>query len=174
MKLADGFGNYLYIIMAVVYVIYSIIKAGKKVTQNRPTIDKQPESPTTVQPPATSPFPEHNPGDDLKKMLDDLMGRKSEEPVPQKPIIKPKPLVVAKKPKPAKVLSTISKKEKQAAYQEKKKETAKPTAFVAHPEIVQQVFAENTSEEVNIDGSPIDFDIRQAVIYSEIMKRPNW
>ena len=90
MELADGFGNYLYIIFAVVYVIYSIIKAGKKVTQNRPTIDKKPQaSPTTIQPPTASPVPHPNSGDELKKMLEDLLGGGSEEEMPEKQVLKP-------------------------------------------------------------------------------------
>jgi len=176
MQLADGFGSYLYIIFAVVYVIYSIIKAGKKVTQNRPKIEKHPPTAEAsrqpyqpVRPPVERKAPEHNPGEDLKKMLEDLMGGNTEEVRPE--VIKPKPqVVVPQKPKPVKITDHLTKKEKQAAYQTKKKEAYTPPVFIAHPEVVQKSFMELPPEE----ESQIDFDIRQAVIYSEIMKRPNW
>ena len=57
--------NYIYIIFAVAYAIYSMVKAGKKATQNRPTIDKQPEQSPTVQPPTPPPIPQQ----DFKKMF---------------------------------------------------------------------------------------------------------
>ncbi|TAL60047.1 MAG: hypothetical protein EPN85_08085 [Bacteroidetes bacterium] len=172
MELADGFGNYLYIIFAVVYVIYSIVKAGKKVTQNRPTIDKKPHPSPTVQPPTASPLPENNSGDELKKMLEDLLGGGAEDEIPEKQILKPKPQVVYEKPPPVKMQPPVPRKEKLATYQTqaKPKVTSPAPAFVAHPEIVQKVFMERVPEE----ESGIDFDIRQAVIYSEILKRPQY
>lgn len=167
MQLAEGFGNYLYIIFAVVYVIYSIIKAGKKVTQNRPTINKQPQSSPTVEPPASSPAPEMNGGEEFKKMLEDLLGGGSQEEIPEKQVVQPKPQVIPAKP--AKIFSSVPMKERPVTHQSKPKAVSPAPAFVAHPEIVQKVFIDPVPEEESID-----FDIRQAVIFSEILKRPQY
>ena len=167
MHLADGFGNYLYIIFAVVYVVYTIIKAGKKVTQNKPTIDKRPQSSPTVRPPVASPEPQHNPGDELKKMLEDLLGGGAQEDVPQPEVLRPQPTVVYEKPKPVKASVPVPRKEKPVAPQMK---SAAAPAFRAHPEVVQKGFIEPVQEE----EMAIDFDIRQAIIYSEILKRPQY
>lgn len=172
MQLADGFGNYIYIIFAVLYIIYSIIKAGKKVSKNRPTVEKQPQQTQTVQPPTAIPLPRKE--DDFKKMLEDLMGGVPEIEIPEKQIIKPKPQPVTVKPQPAKIAPHHPKKEKLTTSQSKfisakPKTTSASIPFVSHPEIVQKTFAETVEEE-----SSIDFDIRQAIIYSEILKRPQY
>lgn len=170
MKSAEGFGNYIYIIFAVVYVIYSIIQAGKKANKNRPTINKEsiPQQPygQPVQPPTARPVPEHNPGDELKKMLEDLLGGGEEVAIPQRHVEMPIPEPVIA-PKPS---ANFLKKEKKAAYQTKKTEAYTPPAFVAHPEIVMNTFPELAP----VEEGAIDFDIRQAIIYSEIMKRPQY
>src|ERR1035437_10394086 len=89
--------NYIYIIFPVIYVIYSIIKAGKKVTQNRPTIDKQQQAQPTVQPStATQP-----PQQDFKKMLEDLLGGVREEKIPEPQVPKVQPPL--QKLQPAKI-----------------------------------------------------------------------
>lgn len=170
MTLADGFGNYLYIIFAVVYVIYSIIKAGKKVTQNRPTVNKGPQPSPTVQPPTARPEPSDTGGDEIKKMLEELLGGGEEETVPEKQVLIPKPQPVQQKPKTVRPVSHAQQKPVQPAYQTRQKEPIAPAAFRAHPEIVQKVFNEPVQEE----EVAIDFDIRQAVIYSEILKRPQY
>lgn len=165
MKLADGFGNYLYVIFAVVYVIYSIIKAGKKVTQNRPTIDKKPQSSPTVNPP-TSSLPEPAGGDDFKKILEELLGAGGEEEVPETAPRKAEPLPAV----PVKPAANFLKKDKPVVSPNIPKAAVPATAFVAHPEIVEKVFSQKTEQE----ESEIDFDIRQAVLYSEILKRPEY
>lgn len=178
MQYADGIGNYLYIIFAVIYVIYSIIKAGKKVTRNRPTVTPDPSSQKKdeykpVQPPTSSPVPDT--GDEIKKMLEDLLGGDPEVIIPEKQAPKPKPLSVLPKPAPAKIAPHHPKKEKVTSESakplvSKKNITAEPVHFVSHPELTQKVFSETITEE---ESAP-DFDIRQAVIYSEILKRPQY
>lgn len=162
MKLAEGFGNYLYIIFAVVYVIYNIIKAGKKVTQNRPTIGKKTQSSPTVKPPVST-VPEPAGGDDFKKILEELLGA-GEEEIPEKPVLQPQPQATVK---PA---ANFLKKDRMAGPPAKYNEPQPANTFIAHPEIVQKVFSEQPQEE----EAGIDFDIRQAVIYSEILKRPQY
>ena len=170
MQLADGFGNYLYIIFAVVYVVYTIIKAGKKVTQNKPTIDKRPQASPTVRPPVASPNPQQNPGEDLKKMLEDLLGGGAQEDVPQAEVLKPRLTVVHEKPKPVKAAVPAPRKEKPVAHQATPQSVPAAPAFRAHPEVLQKSLNETIEEEETV----IDFDIRQAVIYSEILKRPQY
>lgn len=160
--------NYIYIIFAVVYVIYSIIKAGKKVTKNRPTVNKQPQSSPTVRPPVASPIPQNNSGDDLKKMLEDLLGGGSQEEIPERPVVVSRPHPVAEKPRPVKITSNTTRKIQQSEQPAKQKETV--PAFTPHPEVVQKGNIPVFQEE----ESGVDFDIRQAVIYSEILKRPEY
>jgi hypothetical protein len=158
--------NYIYIIFAVVYVIYSIIKASKKVTKNRPVIDKKPSSSPTVNPPTSSPLPENNSGDDLKKMLEDLLGGGGdEEEIPEKPVVMPKTIHAQERQHPVTTHpGTIAKDKHQV------KQTVPATTFVAHPEVVEKASVPVLQEE----EAGVDFDIRQAVIYSEILKRPEY
>lgn len=175
MQLAEGFGNYIYIVFAVIYVIYSIIKASKKAQQKPSAQNQKPNPSSTVQPPADSPLPKQKPEDDFKKMLEDLMGEVPEIKIPNKQIPKPKPQPVSAKPPPAKIAPHHPKKEKLTAAAAKfisaKPKTASDSIpFVSHPEILQK----GLTAEVVEEESGEDFDIRQAVIYSEILKRPNW
>ncbi len=173
MQYAEGIGSYVYIIFAVIYVIYSIIKAGKKVSQNRPQQTSKPVPSAASRPADTYAPPKKE--DDLKKMLEDLLGEVPEIKIPERQKPQPKPQPVFSKPAPAKIAPHHPKKEKLTSQPAKPLATAKKAApvtphFVSHPEIVQKAFTEISVEET----SPIDFDIREAVIYSEIMKRPNW
>ena len=174
--------NYIYIIFAVVYVIYSIIKAGKKVTQNRPTIEGQPlpkdsagQPSPTVQPPTATPLPQQ----DFKKMLEDLLGGVPEEKIPQPQV--PKVQAPVHKPEPVKITIRHTPKRETAAVPREKPLSAKPANLAektSHPqfyETAKKVFAEPVAvEEAGPDNYREDIDIRQAIIYSEILKRPNW
>ncbi len=162
--------NYLYILFAVVYVIYSIIKAGKKVTKNRPTIDKNPQAPPASRPTQPPSAPETNSGDELKKMLEELLGGGAEEEQHEPEVIRPKPTVVYEKPQPKKVPANFSHKEKKTSSPARPNVATPAHAFVAHPEIVKKAFVEPVQEET----ADVDFDIREAVIYSEILKRPQY
>jgi hypothetical protein len=166
--------NYIYIIFAVIYVIYSIIKAGKKVTNNRPTIDQQPNSQPTVQPPtATSP-----PQQDFKKMLEDLLGgvpvRQEERP----PTVSGEEKIPTSHPKPQPVKISIHHKPKKetATASQDKPFPAKPhkVSHSQHYEAAKKVFEEPVVVEEAADSLRDGFDIREAVIYSEILKRPDW
>jgi len=175
MQLAEGFGNYIYIVFAVIYVIYSIIKASKKAQQKPSKPNQKPQASPTVQPPTASPLPKQKPEEDFKKMLEDLMGEVPEIKIPDKQIPKPKPQSATAKPAPAKIAPHHPKKEKLTAAEAKfvsakTKTTSESTPFVSHPEILQQDFSNAVVEE----ESGMDFDIRQAIIYSEILKRPQY
>lgn len=171
--------NYLYILFAIVYVIYSIIKAGKKASKNRPTITKQPSSNPADQQPPQSPRQEKTPGEDFKKMLEELLGGTPEEQVPEKhPDTYQEPQkVIPEKPRPVKVFTPLPKKEKKAVYKPKfttaeSKISSETPHFISHPEIVQSSPVQIVLEEKTSDK--YDFDIRQAIIYSEILKRPQY
>lgn len=165
--------NYIYIVFAVLYVIYSIVKAVKKNAEQKQVV-KKPEQKSTVQPPTASPV--SKPGDDFKKMLEDLLGGTQEVEVPEKQIQIPKPQPVTVRPRPAKIAPHHPKKEKLASQYAKpltpkKSVPAESTpVFKQHPEIVQKVFADTAVEA----EQGVDFDIRQAIIYSEILKRPQY
>lgn len=165
--------NYIYIIFAIGYVIYSIVKAAKKVTANRPTIDNKPEQSQTVKPPTSTPVSDT--GEDMRKMFEELMGVPKEEKIPTSP---PTPLPRergAESPGPrhpqpvphhvehAKVVSHAFDKAKAQA------KTEKPVA--EKPKIIpKKAPAEPIIEQ---EAAP-DFDIRQAIIFSEILKRPEY
>src|SRR5204863_8308997 len=109
--------------------------------------------------------PQSRPGDDLKKMLEDLMGGTRETKIPEPQVVKPKPQVHAEKPKyqhpvphpveHAKVAIHTFDKEKAAAIHAKQA-TDKPKPFS------KKVLAEPVAEEEPV----MDFDIRHAFIYS--------
>jgi hypothetical protein len=161
MNLAGGFGNYGPIIFAVIYIAYSIIKAGKKVTGNRPVIEKRPQSPPVVQPPVARPAKDS--GGEIRKMLEDLMGVPSGQIAEKKAPAKPQRVPVQK-------ASYVPRKEKQESYSMQPEEMAPAAEFVSHPEVLRKAFTENAQEE----ETGVDFDIRQAIIYSEILKRPEY
>ena len=117
-----------------------------------------------MQPPVERPVSENSGGEDLKKMLEDLMGIPQEE-IPKKEAVKPVPVVHADKR-----AAHVPKKEKQVVYEAMHKEPVHSTVFPIHPKVALQVAVEAAPEEEAV----IDFDIRQAIIYSEILKRPQY
>ena len=170
--------NYIYIVFAVIYIIYSIIKAGKKATKNRPTTAPDPSSQKQdefkpVQPPTASPLPDL--GVDMKKMLEDLLGGGSEEKIPEHQAPRPQPQPLSERPQPVKISTHSPPKEKlitahTKSFSAKPKITSDKAPFIKYSEISQKVFAEPIIEE----ESGVDFDIREAIIYSEILKRPQY
>ncbi|HEY4798998.1 MAG TPA: hypothetical protein VII99_07985 [Bacteroidia bacterium] len=180
--------NYIYIVFAVVYIIYSIIKAGKNVTKNRPTVNppsdeesttKRKEEYKPVQPPVSSPVP--NPGDELKKMLQEVLGKVPEVPVPpvsgkspEKSVLKPKLQPVVAKPQPTAHKLHSNKKEKTASMQWKVKEKEKLKESASSNLQPKPSTLKVSAEPVVEQEAGIDFDIRQAIIFSEILKRPNY
>ena len=161
--------NYIYIVFAVLYIIYSIIKATKKASQQKSvTQNQKPQSSPTVQPPTVSPTP--NPGDEMKKMLEDFLGGNPEVKIPEKQIPKLKPQPISIKPLPAKII-THAKKEKAIASHIPSKTQKPEKPFLTGDQYVsKKKFIESEVEEEPV----IDFDIRQAIIYSEILKRPQY
>lgn len=159
-------------------MIYSVFKAGKKVVKNRPTIEGQSlpkesteQSPTTVQPPTASPLPQQ----DFKKMLEDLLGGAPEEKNPEPKAFQPKQQPIALKPlrkesvgQPTKIVTQSAKKEKIVlphATAKNHKEEIKLT---------KEKTAKISTEPVVMEETGFNFDIREAIIYSEIMKRPEY
>lgn len=164
--------NYIYIVLAIFYIIYSIVKAAKK-NQNKPAAPASPSQKKDefkpVTPPAASPLPKQNPGDDLKKMLEEVLGKTSPIKIPQ---LKPQSLPVKKQP--AKSSPLQFKKEKAVISRMPAKSTPKkePHTFLPSEHIVpfQKTELAAAAEEEPV----IDFDLRQAIIYSEILKRPQY
>ena len=172
--------NYIYIIFAVAYAVYSIIKAGKKVTASRPTTtttsEPQAEQTTSsqkkdefkpVQPPTATPVPEFNPGGEIKKILEDLLGGKPDEKNPEVKVPKSNQKHSSTKPphhiEHPKIISQPIEKAKPKSVQNEH--------LVSKPQAVsKKVIAESIIEE----EPEVDFDFRQAVIYSEILKRPEY
>jgi len=161
--------NYIYIVFAILYIIYSIVKAGKKANQQK-SATKKPEASPTVQPPTASPIPSKTPGDDLKKMLEEMLGGVPKAKIPEKQVAQSKPEPVKIKSQPAKIVTHAKKVKATLSHAPSKtKEEAKP--FLAGEKAAsKKVFAEVVAEE----EPAIDFDIRQAIIYSEILKRPQY
>ncbi|MBI3501590.1 MAG: OadG family protein [Bacteroidetes bacterium] len=163
--------NYIYIVFAILYIIYSIIKAAKKATQQKPA-EKKPEPSSTVKPPTSSPLPQ--PGDDFKKMLEEVLGKVPEPKIPERHPdsyrdLKPEPIKI--KPQPAKIV-THAKKVKATPSHPPSKIKEMPKPFLAsEKEISKKPF---TEESVPTEEQESDFDIRKAIIYSEILKRPQY
>ena len=162
MKFAGGVGSYVYIIFAVIYVIYNVIKAGKKAAGN--PIGKQPQPSPTVQPPVARTLPEDIKGVDLKKMLEELLGVPQEK-MPEKQIVKPAPVIPAVKKN-----QQIPKKETKPVYEPMHKDPVHSVLSQAHPKVVKKVVPEVVPEA----EAEVEFDIRQAIVYSEILKRPEY
>ncbi len=168
--------NYIYILFAVAYMVYTIIKAGKKVKQNGSTIDKQPQASPTVQPPATSSKPDMQ--GEMKKMLEDLLGVPTSDPtLPRRqagPVPAERKTEVAKPQSSKTILQTPPKNKTEIAREKLLAAHAKTNSdILSHakqPKAVKKVFAETTEAEEPV----MDFDIRQAIIFSEILKRPEY
>lgn len=155
--------NYIYIILTVVYLIYSVVKAGKKVTKNRPTIDPQSQSPQTVQPP-TATLP---PRQDFTKMLEDLLGGVPEEKIPEPEVIHSKPQPVAIKPQLTKIVTHAVKKEKIISSHLH----SHPNDEIKHQKVMTK---EVIAEPVAVEEPETNFDFREAIIYSTILERPEY
>ena len=155
--------NYIYIVFAILYVIYSIVKAVKK---NSQPVTKKPEPASTVKPPTASPIP--NAGEDMKKVLEEILGNTPKVKIPAKPIVKPEPTRI--KPQPAKIVTHVKNVRAIPSHSPAKTKTRTAPFLTAEQEIKKKVFTETFIEEER----DLDFDIRQAIIYSEILKRPQY
>jgi hypothetical protein len=176
--------NYIYIVFAVAYAIYSVVKAGKKVTANRPTTtSSNPTSATEqsrddfkpVKPPIATPIPQHTLGDDLKKMLEDLMGESREVHEPEVLVPKPKQIIATENSKHRQPESRFHSAENQKnnthlLEKEKLKSVHTEQATVKSKPVFRSTIVEPEVE----DPQEVNFDMRQAIIYSEILKRPEY
>jgi hypothetical protein len=115
----------------------------------------------------------------FKKVLEELFGEIPNVEVPQKQVPTPQARSVDSKPDPVKVIPGHPQKEIFVSSKAKGKKIneAEKTQkeFKPHPEVVQMAFAEDfEKQEETTSAPPFDFDIRQAIIYSEILKRPQY
>lgn len=149
--------DFIYILFAIVYIIYSVIKAGKKVAKNRPTVDTKPKP---VSPPAS---PQPQPNEDFKKVMEEMFGKLPEPKVSQPQVQKPKPQISSAKPQPVKIKTHVPVKESRVLGTK----TVKPLSPQPHPSLIK-------TETTEVEEEVVDFDFRKAIIFSEILKRPNW
>ena len=161
--------NYLYILAVIGYFIYTFIKAGKKAAKDRSTLDNLPKQSPTVQPPTASPKPDMQ--SEMKKMLEDLLGVPTSEPAP----VLEERKIESVKPQPAKIITHTPQKEKIDTAKEKllashAKANADILSHAKQPKAAKKVLAET----VEAEEPAVDFDIRQAIIFSEILKRPEY
>lgn len=169
MQYAEGIGNYLYILFAIGYMIYSFVKAGQKHRQNKPG----------SAPPPTASKPADDPIEEWKKILQDARKESQAKPAAQPPP-KPSPAPVVQQKK--KRVSLIREKRKAAAVRPSKTpshvlvaeelvaEKLEAPEFHSHPELMK---AFEESRSTNEDNN-FEFDMKKAVIYSEILNRKEW
>jgi hypothetical protein len=163
--------EYIYILFAVAYIIYSVIKGAKKVAKNKPVVSEK----KSVQQPATRPEqkPVSRTGDEFKKILDEMLGEVPEVIIPekQKPVPRPQP-VSSGTPKTRQPKISLFKNEYL-----KKSKTLKPEAAPKPflPAEKHKRVTETKEPVFFAEEEPVfEFDARKAIIYSEILKRPGW
>lgn len=195
----NDFGTYIYVIAGIVWAIVSIIRAANKKAKGTA---KPPYTPASQYPkPVAGPVSSEE--DEIKKILEQLMG-KTATPPPPPPIPKKYQTQIPQtrmmdhvKPPPVKL---DVHKEHEDFIKEKKKKSKKNleksedyvTSLVQHEykeSPIQQHPPGSTSSETtfqnsnqnlsiaeNQSGSDLlkDFDLRKAVLYSEIFKRPEY
>ena len=184
--------NYIYIVFVVLYMIYSVIKAGEKAAKQKPVVkDNNPQPVSSSQPQsAQTNIPPQKKEGDFKTILEDMFGgmpnvdadvtkpvQSPSKKVPEKQIPRSKPQSIFSKHNPIK-------KPAPASFQQKEK-----TSSVKTPQLPlkQKTPSQSTfsitsfadtrniiSEQDVVEEIDFEFDFRQAVIYSEILKRPNW
>jgi len=153
-----------------------------------PSASREKEEFKPVQPPVTGPVPEFNPGGELKKMLEDLLGGapvSQDKPVPSfseeekipdtgvprphkqhssgKPAKQSRKTAASHRTGPAEVVAHSPHK---SDLKSDKEEHLAHKSKAVRKEAIPELVAEESLET--------DFDFRQAIIYSEVLKRPDW
>ncbi len=185
--------NYIYILFAVLYIIYSLVKAVKKNAKHPPVSSSNPPAQKKdeykpVQPPVSSPAPD--PGEDIRKMLEQVLGRNQESKAPEKKTVASKQHTGQLKTPPKLTRQQWATKETPTSRDDEKKsfhKDRKEKADLAHKTEMhhrsertflsgEQVLPKKVFSEMAIadEETAVDFDFRQAVIYSEILKRPQY
>ena len=158
----------IYIIIAIIWIVSSLIKAVNKANKKKPTVQAPPTS-------TTRPVSEL---DDFKKILEDMISGKETE------ITKPQPV---KERAPATEETFIP--ETQSKYAEY--QGALEYSFSNYTTMEEYIesnknrftFDDNkVYESAEIKGQDIevfkqiddDFDLRKGILYSEILKRPHY
>lgn len=159
--------EYIYIILAAVYIIYSIIKAAGKVSKNKPRTSKPQTASRPVQ--QTQQQPKPKPGDVFKKILDEMLGEIPQVTVPekQKPKTKAPPQQYIRKER-AKIISSQQETFQELQTKQKAHKISTPVAKQRHHIEISEPIA------VPEEEPSVEFSVRDAVVYSEILKRPNW
>ena len=183
--------NYIYIVFVVLYMIYSVIKVGKKAAKQKPVVkDNNPRPGSSSQPQsAQTNIPPQKKEGDFKTILEDMFGgmpnvgkdvptpvQSSSKKIPEKQITKSRSQSIFSKPNPIKKTTNASqRKEKTSSVKTeilptKPRPGSEPAFFILPAANTPPVL----SEREVVEETDFEFDFRQAVIYSEILKRPNW
>ncbi len=134
----EDLGDLLYIVIAVIGVVYSIIKKSNKAKQSTPPIMENDE--------VEQPFETHEP----------TFERVFESGVEPKPVV---------------VQESRGQKKSDLTIEEKKKQIERNFAkFKSTKDSVE----ESNNKELDVLQPTLNFNLRQAVIYSEILKRPEY
>lgn len=178
------FGDLIYVIAIIAWVIYSFVSKANKQKNKRKTVDE------------TTERPEAEP--DIKEILEQLMGKKKEEHKPS-----PNPVYETRKPSIEPVYDTIEEGQSQEGkalnpvedyqfgnYKTLEEESDEAVVASQYEKFNFINYSEQTAphsieekegikevvhlEEETATSKTIDFDIEKAIIYSEILKRPKW
>lgn len=151
--------NILYIIVIIVWVVVGLIKKNKK-KEGRPAPSGPPQEGT--QPP------------DISEMLEEILGKKPPKPPEKKPVIVPRKEVKHRVPEDLKTLESITGTDstersikKSALYSERKPVVSRK--IKPESEIQQEQEAVPDIKKIMEEST---FDLRKAVIYSEILNPP--
>ena len=155
----------IYILGIIVWVIYNVYKASQKAKEAKPAETKNTEDRS----------------DEVKEIIRKALEKKKEKVRGQKPEVRSqtiqqsqtgKPKTVNKKQEttnhPPKKIKQVS----QDSFKDIKNEGPSKESLLNFSEAFSPILQEHTPEESN--ELMKDFDPRKAVIYAEIMKRPDW
>ncbi|GAF02402.1 hypothetical protein [Saccharicrinis fermentans] len=149
----EDLGDFLYIIVAIIGIVYSIAKKNNKKAQETP-------------PPIIA---EEDDFWDEEPLI--IQKEETETPVFQKEVPVSK---YSERPKDFFVREPAKQREPDKAMIEKKKQMANSYTRVKNTPTKQKVQEVELQEQADLEASTMDFDLKQAVIYSEILKRPEF
>ena len=146
--------NVLPILIALIYIIFTLYNKSKKAQQ------KQQQQKPVV--PHEHDQDEYRKPADIKKTLEEILIGKEPEPVPETDYMETVP-------------ESIEADEEHAVEQISNDQEILPKDNQGKNEVTEQMFAEETEQkmrEYDFKEESFGFDLKMAIIYSEILKRP--